>query len=98
MQKKIIPWKTLCPDIDCLDEFRKEVKVHDKTDMIVVASLVEKSQNLGGIARTCEIFGVNKIVLSNLKQTEDKEFQSLSVSSDRWLKIVEVWRSTSKKI
>lgn len=63
-----------------------------KQNIIIVASLVEKSQNLGGIARTCEIFKVDELVISNLKQIEDKEFQVLSVSADKWIKIVEVCR------
>jgi tRNA guanosine-2'-O-methyltransferase len=65
-------------------------KVKDKQNFIVVASLIDKAQNLGGIARTCEIFGAKELVISNLKQIEDKEFQTLSVSSDKWIKIIEV--------
>lgn len=29
------------------------------SDLVIVASLVEKSANLGGLTRTCEIFGKN---------------------------------------
>ncbi|OXU28380.1 hypothetical protein TSAR_002234 [Trichomalopsis sarcophagae] len=94
MQKKITPWKTMLPNEEELSEiadlsnYRKEC--NNKQDIVVVASLIEKSQNLGGIARTCEIFGVKQLVVSNLKQIEDKEFQVLSVSADKWIKIIEV--------
>jgi len=38
-----------------------EEKNHEKSssDLVIVASLVEKSANLGGLTRTCEIFGKN---------------------------------------
>ena len=43
-----------------------------------------------GLARTCEIFGVSELVLSNIKVLEEKQFQSLSVTAERWLNITEV--------
>lgn len=94
MQKKITPWKTMLPnekelsEIADLSNYRNEC--NNKQDIIVVASLVDKPQNLGGIARTCEIFGAKQLVVSNLKQTDDKEFQVLSVSAHKWIQIVEV--------
>ncbi len=45
--------------------------------MIVVASLVSRSQNLGGLSRTCEIFGVQQLVVDTLRAIENKDFQSL---------------------
>ena len=91
MQKKIIPQKPKSPNEDLLDISSDSIiQTKNKQDIIIVASLVEKSQNLGGIARTCEIFGVKELVISNLKQIEDKEFQALSVSADKWMKIKEV--------
>ncbi|XP_011500002.1 PREDICTED: probable methyltransferase TARBP1 [Ceratosolen solmsi marchali] len=94
IQKKIIPWKITLPndkELTHMDNFSDlKNKIKNKQKMIIVASLVDKSQNLGGIARTCEIFGAKELVISNLKQIEDKAFQTLSVSSDKWLKIIEV--------
>lgn len=43
-----------------------------------------------GLCRTCEIFGVNELVVSNLKLLEEKQFQSLSVTAEKWIKITEV--------
>lgn len=43
-----------------------------------------------GLARTCEIFGVSELVLSNVKILEEKQFQSLSVTAEKWLTITEV--------
>ena len=44
-----------------------------------------------GLARTCEIFGVSELVLSNIKVLEEKQFQSLSVTAEKWLTIKEVY-------
>jgi hypothetical protein len=47
-------------------------------------------QHSVGLARTCEIFGVSELVLSNIKVLEEKQFQSLSVTAEKWLAIKEV--------
>ena len=54
---------------------------HD--DLIVVASLIDKIPNLGGLCRSCEIFGVGTYVIGSKKYCDNKEFQTLSVTSDR---------------
>ncbi|XP_071050824.1 uncharacterized protein [Onthophagus taurus] len=84
-------------EMDVINIQKKIVPNHDilnnskvNTDLIVIASLVTSSANLGGLARTCEIYGVKKLIVHNLKVTEDKEFKSLSMSSERWLNIEEV--------
>ena len=41
-------------------------------------------------ARTAEIFGVVEVVVSSRRLVESKEFQNLSVTSEKWLKITEV--------
>lgn len=84
----MLPNEEELSEIADLLNYRNEC--NNKQDIIIVASLVDKPQNLGGIARTCEIFGVKQLVVSNLKQIEDKEFQVLSVSADKWIKITEV--------
>uniref|UniRef100_A0A3Q3EVL7 Si:dkey-85a20.4 n=1 Tax=Labrus bergylta TaxID=56723 RepID=A0A3Q3EVL7_9LABR len=57
--------------------------------LLVVASLIDKPTNLG-LCRTCEIFGASALVLDNLRHVSDKHFQSLSVSSELWLPLLEV--------
>ncbi|XP_024153483.1 probable methyltransferase TARBP1 isoform X2 [Oryzias melastigma] len=58
--------------------------------LLVVASLIDKPTNLGGLCRTCEIFGASALVLDSLRHVTDKHFQSLSVSSELWLPLLEV--------
>ncbi|XP_054004821.1 uncharacterized protein LOC128890398 isoform X1 [Hylaeus anthracinus] len=62
----------------------------DEEGIIVVASLIDRAPNLGGLARTCEIFNVKKLVIANLNQIKDKEFQNLSVSAENWITITEI--------
>lgn len=84
-QKKIIPDK-----LSIFDD--RELKNNEKSEsIIVVASLVERVPNLGGIARTCEIFGAGELVLGNKMCTENKEFQSLSVTAEKWIRVSEVF-------
>lgn len=45
---------------------------------------------LTGISRTCEIFNVKELVIGNIRYLEDKSFQTLSVTSEKWLNIKEV--------
>ncbi|XP_017768790.1 PREDICTED: uncharacterized protein LOC108556947 [Nicrophorus vespilloides] len=79
IQKKIVPWRELETGDD-----------GNKTELIVVASLVDSLPNLGGLSRTCEIFGVKKLVLENQKVAGERDFQNLSMSSEKWLDIIEV--------
>lgn len=47
------------------------------SELIVVASLIDKLPNLGGMARTSEVFGVNTYVVNSLRHLQDKQFQGL---------------------
>lgn len=59
-------------------------------ELILVASLITKSTNLGGICRTSEIFGVKELVLGSLRMMDDRLFRELAVTADKWLNIKEV--------
>ncbi|KYN44609.1 putative methyltransferase TARBP1 [Trachymyrmex septentrionalis] len=93
IQKKIDPSKSigLCGDIfEVINEFMFLQDTQLQEGLIVVASFVDRPPNLGGIARTCEIFGVKALVVANADCVKDKEFQYLSVSADKWLNILQV--------
>ena len=47
---------------------------------IINSTIIVRAPNLGGLARTCEIFGAGKLVLNNKKILEDKDFLSTSVT------------------
>ncbi|XP_054432732.1 probable methyltransferase TARBP1 [Pteronotus mesoamericanus] len=92
VQKKIIPWKNNAPDLDLELVFQDRASKLGKSigRLIVVASLIDKPTNLGGLCRTCEVFGASVLVVGNLQCVNDKQFQHLSVSAEQWLPLVEV--------
>ncbi|KAK6057450.1 RNA methyltransferase, TrmH family [Cooperia oncophora] len=55
--------------------------------LVVVASLVDKPNNLGGLCRTCEIFGVDQLVIADPVFLSDTGFKALSMSSEKKQKI-----------
>ncbi|KAM4607139.1 putative methyltransferase TARBP1 [Polymixia lowei] len=94
VQKKITPWRLGIqeqePELQLVPQQRaaRLGKLHGA--LLVVASLIDKPTNLGGLCRTCEIFGASALVLDSLRHVADKHFQSLSVSSQLWLPLLEV--------
>jgi len=46
-------------------------------ELIVVASLIDKLPNLGGLARTCEVLGVKTLILGLKSQAEKSDFTNL---------------------
>ncbi|OXB74987.1 UNVERIFIED_CONTAM: hypothetical protein H355_011783 [Colinus virginianus] len=92
VQKKIIPWKNSTPSLDLEMVLQDRAAKLGKSNsrLIVVASLIDKPTNLGGLCRTSEIFGASALVVGSLHYTQDKQFQHLSVSAEQWLPLVEV--------
>ncbi|KAH9519623.1 hypothetical protein Btru_003171 [Bulinus truncatus] len=89
VQKKIMPWRQMSPDQETeaeLDLQRQKRAGH----LVLVTSLIDKIPNLGGLCRTSEIFGVSEFVIGNLTHVEDRMFQNLSVSAQKWITITEV--------
>lgn len=82
----------MLPDVDSLavSSSRKKNNANSSIDLIVIASLIDRLPNLGGLCRTCEVLGVKHLVLSSLRMTEDRDFVSLSVSAEKWMNILEV--------
>lgn len=87
IQRKMTPWTQI-------SQSKEQVK--KLTDLVVVAVFVDKAANIGGLSRTCEIFGVKELIVHNAKITDDKEYKSLSMCSEGWLNITEVKRSDVK--
>ncbi|XP_046830389.1 probable methyltransferase TARBP1 isoform X1 [Vespa crabro] len=92
IQKKITPVKSVNSIENSIGIMSLQNTVSNIIDesIIIVASLIDRPANLGGLARTCEIFGANELIIGNLQYTKEKEFQNLSVSSDKWINITEV--------
>ncbi|KAM9726926.1 putative methyltransferase TARBP1 [Menidia menidia] len=94
VQKKITPWRLGIqeqePELQLVPAQRAARLGKFHGALLVVASLIDKPTNLGGLCRTCEIFGASALVLDSLRHVSDKHFQSLSVSSELWLPLLEV--------
>ena len=56
----------------------------------MVASLLDKPPNLGGLCRTCEIFNVEKFVVDSLAVIQEPTFSSLALTAHQWLPMEEV--------
>ncbi|XP_062502698.1 probable methyltransferase TARBP1 isoform X2 [Corticium candelabrum] len=97
--KKIMPGELLSNVASANKSVRHVVgeEIHHDTivngeecSLVLVASLIDKAPNLGGLCRTCEVFAVKTLVLGNTKILDDRMFQSLSVTAEKWLDILEV--------
>lgn len=55
-----------------------------------MASLISRAANLGGLARTCEVFSTENYVVESLKLLENSEFKALSKTAEKWMKISEI--------
>ncbi|KAJ3097538.1 Tar (HIV-1) RNA binding protein 1 [Phlyctochytrium planicorne] len=90
LQRKITPWEAmLMTDID-ISQTREEHTKKERNTLIVVASLISKAPNLGGLCRTCEIFNAELLVVGNMKLKDDPAFMSTAVTSDKWMPMIEV--------
>lgn len=58
-----------------------------RTDLVVVASLVDKVPNLAGLARTCEVFGARCLIVPSMSFLSEKSFSAVSVTAERWLDV-----------
>jgi tRNA guanosine-2'-O-methyltransferase len=89
-QRKIIPIDALNLAIEGLQEQRlRNIAGRLKQNLIVCASLIDKIPNLGGLARTSEIFAARQLVIPDLQVAKMDNFNSLSVGAGEWIDIVE---------
>ncbi|CAD2106669.1 hypothetical protein YYG_00958 [Plasmodium vinckei petteri] len=86
-QKKFDPINNI---IEINNEFRKKYQLRKKNNLIVIASLIDKVPNLAGLCRTCEIFNVKKLLLSNINIVKDFQFQKISSTANKWMNIQEL--------
>lgn len=101
-QRKIVPWQGMDlgdavskrgkGDAGEASEGYKDASIGKATrqEIIVVATLLNKMPNLGGLTRTAEIFAASKLIIPSMAILQDKQFQEISVSADHWLPMEEV--------
>ncbi|KAH8278591.1 hypothetical protein KR018_005713 [Drosophila ironensis] len=86
VQRKLNPIGDIYPECD----FEIAPNVLNDRELIVVASLIDKLPNLGGLARTCDVLGVKTLILGLKSQAEKSDFTNLSMTAEKTLNIVEV--------
>ena len=95
-QRKILPLDSLNL---ALESHRKEklqnAAGRKRQSLIVCASLIDKVPNLGGLARTAEIFAAEKLVIPNMRVCKMDNFRSISVTAGDWIDIEECGEGVS---
>ena len=69
-------------------EERRRAGMHGS--VVMCASLVDKLPNQAGLARTCEIFGAEQLVLPSLQFVPERAFASISATADQWVPMLAV--------
>ena len=64
-------------------------RVQRPSEIVIVASLLQKLPNLANLTRTCEIFGAKELVIPSKSILKDQEFLSVTVTAEKWLPFVE---------
>lgn len=59
-------------------------------ELIVIASLVDKAPNLGGICRLCDALGARLLCLDDMSVTKTTDFKGVAVTADQWMPMKEV--------
>lgn len=93
LQRKFIP---LAPPLSPDEERAAATSAtaqRKRMPLVVIASLIDKTPNLAGLCRTCEVFNCEALCLSNMKMTKDPQFQAISVTAEKWLPVREVQRT-----
>ncbi|KAL3806015.1 hypothetical protein ACHAXA_007449 [Cyclostephanos tholiformis] len=89
-QRKILPIDSLDLGIRSFHEQRFcNAAGKKKQKLIVCATLIDKVPNLAGLARTCEIFSAQMLVIHNLLVKKQDDFKSISASVNDWIEMEE---------
>jgi tRNA G18 (ribose-2'-O)-methylase SpoU len=97
-QRKIIPLDALNLALEELREKRlRNAAGRKKQELIVCATLVDKIPNLGGLARTAEIFAADRLVIPDLRVAKMDNFKSISVGAGDWIEIEECKEEVCKE-
>ncbi|KAJ3117352.1 Tar (HIV-1) RNA binding protein 1 [Physocladia obscura] len=97
LQRKIEPWETMMEN-DTDFSIATRIKTRERFPLIVVASLITKAPNLGGLCRTCEIFNTELLVVGDMRVREDPSFLVTAVTAEKWMPMQEVpYRGNSIK-
>ncbi|RKP32842.1 hypothetical protein METBISCDRAFT_21105 [Metschnikowia bicuspidata] len=91
-KKKQSPLQTKGGAWTTVIEKDKKTEISDlaRSNLIVVASLVDKPPNLGGICRLCDVLGAGLLTLHDIKVKEHPQFKNVAVTAEHWMPMTEV--------
>jgi tRNA(Leu) C34 or U34 (ribose-2'-O)-methylase TrmL len=58
-----------------------------RQELIICASLVDNPANVGGLARTAEVFRLARLVVNDVAMLKQPLFKQLAVTADKWLPV-----------
>lgn len=90
IQRKIVPWQSMLESDFDFSRNTFSTNTRHRNPFIVVASLVSKPPNLGGLCRTFEIFNAERLVVDTMKICDDPIFKALCSSANKWMPMEEV--------
>lgn len=91
VQRKILPLDSLNLTLENERQQRLLNAIgKQKHPLIICASLLSKAPNLGGVARTAEIFAAHSLVIADMTLINKDSFQATSVGAADWIDIEEV--------
>lgn len=86
LQTKSGAWNTIM-EVDNETNTGKEIT---RSDLIVVASLVDKPPNLGGICRLSDVLGAGLLTIHDMSISKHPQFKNVAVTADQWMPMIEV--------
>lgn len=75
-------------DYEELKDLEKVNKKRKRLDIVIMASLIDKAPNLGGLARTCEVFNMGCMTICSEAYLNDIAFLTAASSAEKWLPLV----------
>lgn len=100
-QKKILPWQQMNVNsaTETSDEQREanEGTHRPRQEIIIVATMLKKAANLGGLTRTAEIFQASQLVIPSKLVLQDRVYQQLCVTAHHWVPTIEVPESALRE-
>lgn len=76
--------------IDYLEDTNRSLSKIKRGELILLASLVDKPPNLGGICRLSDVLGVGLLCLNDLKVVNHPQFKNVAVTAEQWMPMEEV--------
>ncbi len=86
LQTKSGAWSSVMDMYDSPDRGKNVIR----SELIVIASLVDKPPNLGGICRVCDVLGAKLLCLNDISVAKHPQFKNVAVTAEQWMPMEQV--------